>query len=134
MLHGSCLCSGVRYEIDGSVEDMTNCHCGMCRKAHGAAYATVVTAQGKDFRFTQGEELVKSYKSSPELDRVFCQVCGSSLAVIEPKTGEVFVAAGTLDDDPGIRVDSHIFVGSKAPWLDILDDKPTFDEYPPEEK
>ena len=134
MLHGSCLCSGVRYEIDGSVEDMTNCHCGMCRKAHGAAYATVVTAQGKDFRYTQGEELVETYKSSPELDRAFCRVCGSSLAVIEPKTGEVFVAAGTLDDDPGIRLESHIFVGSKAPWLDILDDKPTFDEYPPEEK
>ena len=102
MLHGSCLCSGVRYEIDGSVEDMTNCHCGMCRKAHGAAYATVVTAQGKDFRYTQGEELVETYKSSPELDRAFCRVCGSSLVVIEPKTGEVFVAAGTLDDDPGI--------------------------------
>ena len=133
MLHGSCLCSGVRYQIDGSVEDMTNCHCGMCRKAHGAAYATVVTAQGKDFRYTHGEELVDTYKSSPELERAFCRVCGSSLVVSEPKTGEVFVAAGTLDDDPGIRLESHIFVGSKAPWLDILDDEPRFDEYPPEE-
>jgi hypothetical protein len=105
----------------------------MCRKAHGAAYATSVTAQGGDFRYTQGEGLVETYKSSPELERAFCRVCGSSLVVIEPKTGEVFVAAGTLDDDPGIRLESHIFVGSKAPWLDILDDKPTFDEYPPQE-
>ena len=133
MLHGSCLCSGVRYQIAGSVEDMTNCHCGMCRKAHGAAYATFVTAQGSDFRYTQGEELVETYTSSSELDRVFCGVCGSSLAVIEPKTGEVFVAAGALDDDPGIRLTSHTFVGSKAPWLDILDDKPSFDAYPPSE-
>jgi hypothetical protein len=111
---------------------MTNCHCGMCRKAHGAAYATVVTAQGKDFRYTRGEELVSTFESSPELVRAFCRVCGSSLVVVEPQTGEVFVAAGTLDDDPGIRLESHIFVGSKAPWLDILDDKPTFEEYPPE--
>jgi hypothetical protein len=133
MLHGSCLCSGVRYEIDGSVADMTNCHCGMCRKAHGAAFATFVTAQGKDFRYTQGEELVETYQSSPELERAFCRVCGSSLVVIEPKTGDVFVAAGTLDDDPGIRLASHIFVGSKGAWFDILDDKPRFDEYPPEE-
>ncbi len=133
MLRGSCLCSGVRYEIDGSVEDMTNCHCGMCRKAHGAAFATVVTAQGADFRWTQGEELIETYKSSAELDRVFCRVCGSSLVIIEPKTGEVYVAAGTLDEDPGIRLESHIFVGSKAPWLDILDDRPRFDEYPPDE-
>ncbi|MBW2419785.1 MAG: GFA family protein [Deltaproteobacteria bacterium] len=133
MLHGGCLCSGVRYEIDSSVEDMTNCHCGMCRKAHGAAYATFVTVQGKSFRYTQGEELVETYQSSPELGRAFCRVCGSSLAVIEPKTAEVFVAAGTLDEDPGIRPESHIFVGSKAPWLDIHDDTPSFDAYPPEE-
>ena len=131
MLHGSCMCAGVRYEIDGPVKDMVNCHCGICRKAHGAAYATVVTAQAADFRWTRGEELVETYKSSNELDRVFCRNCGSSLAVIEHKTGEVFVAAGTLDDDPGIRLESHIFVGSKAPWHEILDEAPQFDEYPP---
>ena len=53
--------------------------------------------------------------------------------IIEAKTAEVYVTAGTLDDDPGIRLESHIFVGSKAPWLEILDDKPRFDEYPPDE-
>jgi hypothetical protein len=133
MLHGSCLCSAVHYEIDDSVEDMTNCHCGMCRKAHGAAYATFVTARADDFRYTRGEDLVETYASSSVLDRTFCRVCGSSLAVVEAKTGEIFVAAGTLDDDPAIRLASHIFVGSKAPWLDILDDRPTFDAYPPDE-
>jgi len=105
----------------------------MCRKAHGAAYATFVTAQAGEFRVTQGKELVETYRSSPELDRIFCRACGSSLAVMEEKSGEVFIAAGTLDEDPGIRPGSHIFVGSKAPWLEILDDTPVFDEYPPEE-
>jgi hypothetical protein len=133
MLHGSCLCSGVRYEIDGPVGDMTNCHCGMCRKAHGAAYATFVTARGRDFRYVRGDELVETFRSSPELERVFCRVCGSTLVVVEQETDGVFVAAGTLDDDPGIRLESHIFVGSKAPWIDIHDDKPAFDEYPPEQ-
>jgi hypothetical protein len=133
MLRGSCLCSKIQYEIDGAVADMTNCHCGMCRKAHGAAFATVVTVQQTDFRWTQGEEFVEIYRSSSELKRLFCRICGSSIAVTEPKTGEVFVTAGTLDDDPGIRLDSHIFVGSKAPWLDILDAAPRFDEYPPDD-
>jgi hypothetical protein len=133
MLHGSCLCSGVEYEVDGAVRDMTNCHCGMCRKAHGAAYATFVTARGKDFRFFNDTATTEIYTSSPELERVFCRVCGSSIAVIEPKTAEVFVAAGTLDDDPGVRLESHIFVASKAPWIEIPDGEPTFDAYPPEE-
>ena len=73
------------------------------------------------------------FKSSAQLDRTFCRVCGSSLVIIEPKTGEVFVHAGTLDEDPGIRLESHIFVASKAPWLEILDDVPRFDEYPPDD-
>jgi len=131
MLRGSCLCSGVRYEIAGPVADMTNCYCGMCRKAHGAAFATYVTAHGGDFRYTRGEDLVLAYRSSPGLDRVFCRVCGSSLAVVEPSTGKVFVAAGTLDDDPGIRLRSHEFVASKPAWVEILDDRPAFDEYEP---
>ena len=134
MLHGSCLCSGVRYEIDGPVTDMINCHCGMCRKAHGAAFVTIVTTPGANFRWAKGEELVETYKSSAELDRTFCRVCGSSLAVIDPKTAEHYVAAGTLDDDPGIRLESHIFVGSKAPWHEILDDATRFDEYPPDDE
>ena len=133
MLRGSCLCSGIHYEIEGPVADMTNCHCGMCRKAHGAAFVTVVTARGADFRWTQGEELVEKFKSSAQLERAFCRICGSSLVIVEPETAEVFVAAGTLDDDPGIRLESHIFVGSKAPWLESFGDEPRCDEYPPEE-
>ena len=91
MLHGSCLCSGVRYEISGPVADMTNCHCGMCRKAHGAGYATFVTAKGEDFRYVQGDDRVVRYRSSADSDREFCRVCGSSLAVVEPSTGDVYV-------------------------------------------
>jgi hypothetical protein len=35
---------------------------------------------------------------------------------------EIWIAAGTFDDDPGIRSTSHIFVDSKAPWFEITDD------------
>jgi hypothetical protein len=38
MLRGSCLCGGVRYEISGALSKALNCHCSMCRKAHGAAF------------------------------------------------------------------------------------------------
>ncbi|MGL4490171.1 MAG: GFA family protein, partial [Rhizobiaceae bacterium] len=40
------------------------------------------------------------------------------------------VAMGTLIDDPSIRPREHIFVGSKAPWYDILDDLPQYDALP----
>jgi hypothetical protein len=37
---------------------------------------------------------------------------------------------GSLDDDPGLRPQAHIFVGSKAIWYEIADDLPQFAEYP----
>ncbi|HCA63195.1 MAG TPA: GFA family protein, partial [Pseudomonas sp.] len=37
---GSCLCGVVRYRIDAPIDALTHCHCKMCRKAHGAAFAT----------------------------------------------------------------------------------------------
>jgi hypothetical protein len=41
----------------------------------------------------------------------------------------VHVAMGSLVDAPGIRPTHHIFVGSKAPWFQITDDLPQFEEY-----
>ena len=40
----------------------------------------------------------------------------------------VHVAMGSLVDAPSIRPTEHIFVGSKAPWFEITDDLPQFDE------
>ncbi len=38
-----------------------------------------------------------------------------------------------VDGDPGVRPLSHIFVGSKADWHEIVDDLPQFEEWPPGE-
>jgi hypothetical protein len=38
---------------------------------------------------------------------------------------------GSLDDDPPIRPQYHIFVGSKAGWDRITDDLPQHTEYAP---
>jgi hypothetical protein len=31
-IHGSCLCGGVEFEIDGPLMAPLNCHCSQCRK------------------------------------------------------------------------------------------------------
>ena len=38
------------------------------------------------------------------------------------------VAMGSLVDPPSLCPTEHIFVGSKAPWFEITDDLPQFDE------
>jgi hypothetical protein len=41
------------------------------------------------------------------------------------------VALGTIDGDPGVRIEMHIFVGSKAPWDHIGGNAPQYPEFPP---
>jgi hypothetical protein len=131
MVKGSCLCGGARYEIHGDIKLMANCHCSMCRKHHGAGFVTFVGVNTADFRWVKGEDLVERYQSSPGHTRAFCRVCGSSLPDPDPGATDFYLPAGTLDDDPGARPAGHIFVGSKAPWVEISDELPQFDEYPP---
>ncbi|MEI8210175.1 MAG: GFA family protein, partial [Methylococcales bacterium] len=58
-------------------------------------------------------------------------VCGSPLLSRFDHNPSVFsLPLGTFDDDPKIKPVLHAFVGSKAPWFDITDNLPQFQELP----
>jgi hypothetical protein len=127
MLHGSCLCGGVKYEISGQLTGALNCHCSMCRKAHGAAFRSRARVNSADFKWLQGEQLITWFESSPGNHRGFCRVCGSPLLSRFDQNPSAFgLPLGTLDDDPKVKPMFHVFVGSKAAWHDISDQLPQF--------
>ena len=131
MIRASCLCGDVRFEISGAMSGASHCHCSMCRKAHGAAFGTYAAAKAADFRVVIGSERIVRYRSSNGVIRTFCARCGSTLQWLrESKPDIVDVALGILDDDPGVRPDRHIYVGSKAPWHEITDSLPQHETYP----
>ena len=131
-LNGSCLCGQIRYRISGPLHGVLNCHCSMCRKAHGAAFRTRAAVRTADFTWLAGENLLTRYASSPGEFRSFCSVCGANLVTEFDANPEwLGFPLGTLDDDPGVKPECHIFVGSKAPWYDITDHLPQWDEMPP---
>ena len=132
MLKGSCLCASVRYEIDGALEGARNCHCSMCRKAHGAAFRSRAGVNARNFRWIAGENLITWYESSPGTRRGFCSRCGSPLLSRFDARPEVHgLPLGCLDSDPAVKPAMHIFVGSKATWFDITDSLPRHEEGPP---
>jgi hypothetical protein len=125
MIRGSCLCGSVKYRINGRPFDALNCHCSMCRKAHGAAFRSRVTLKAADFEWVQGEECVTFYESSPGNHRGFCRVCGSPIvSKFDAYPDYLGLPFGALDDDPGVRPKKHMHVASKAPWFTITDDLP----------
>jgi hypothetical protein len=125
MLKGSCLCGGVRYEIDGELGNVTNCHCSLCRKMTGTAFSTGATIPTASFRFVSGEELLKEWESSPGYFRRFCGRCGSPILKRKAKDPtNIRLHLGTLDSDPRVKPSKNHHVGSKAPWFNITDGLP----------
>jgi hypothetical protein len=131
VLSGACMCGRIQYEIADEPRFMYQCYCGKCRAASGASFVTNLIVDADGFRITAGKEKLSAFESSPGKFRHFCALCGSPIYSQGEKTKQVVsVRSGTLNQDPGIRVAYHAFVGSKAPWTDIHDDRPQFSDWP----
>ena len=129
MIQGSCLCGGVKFQINQATGPFELCHCTRCRKATGSAFVAGVGVSREDFRLLQGSELIHTYEAPvrevpPPYRTSFCSRCGSPLPDISSASGWFEVPAGLLDDDPGLRPDRHIFVEVKSPWFTITDNLP----------
>jgi hypothetical protein len=123
MLNGSCACGTVRYEIRGALRGpVVYCHCWRCRKHSGSSFGTTAGVRAGDLVFTDGEERLSFWESSPGVKRFFASCCGSPIYKTGNETpGELGFRLGTLDDDPGVAVERHYMVVSKAPWVTIRD-------------
>jgi hypothetical protein len=128
---GSCLCGTVAFVVTGEPKFARHCHCARCQRARSAAHATNLVVPVDGVRFTRGEDHLTTYKL-PEaryFAQVFCDLCGSPMPRSDASRDLTVVPMGSLDDDPGIRPSSHIFVTSKAPWHTITDTLPQNAEY-----
>ena len=130
MVRGSCLCGGIQFEVT-EILVIALCHCSMCRKRNGGPFGIGAAVPAANFKLIKGGDLIQVYESSPGSQRAFCRVCGSH-APSESGDGKLhFITPGLFDDDPGVKPALHMFVGSKAPWWEITDDLPQFEEWPP---
>jgi len=132
MITGSCLCGGVRFEIEKAVGPFELCHCNRCRKVSGSAFLAGVYVRTADFRLLSGKDLISIYEApilrNPPPYRVsFCSRCSSPVPDPDSNSEWCEIPAGLLDDDPGMKADKHIFVEHRAPWFEIADGLPQYD-------
>lgn len=121
---GSCLCGGIRFEVEPPFEAGSYCHCSRCRKHSGNYGSVSLRVPGRQLHVLEGEELLGSWQPAPGAGvKGFCKRCGSSLFGGQwPDGPAVAVRLGALDADPGIRPNRHIWVGSRASWDELPDD------------
>lgn len=128
MIEASCLCGGVRYQAESAAGPMANCHCEMCRKAHGSAFATILPVGKKGFRWISGEDMLAQYESSPGKRRWFCRCCGSQLISTRDANQEsLLLRAGCIDSGCNTTPVAHGWVEFMAQWHSITDDLPKFE-------
>lgn len=119
-LTGGCQCGAIRFAIEGKLGRPSICHCRMCQKAFGNAFAPLVTARG--LRWTHGKP--KYFRSSNKVQRGFCGDCGTPLSY-EPDGLSPEIAIGALDDPQAIPPVIQVGLESRLAWTVTLPDLPT---------
>lgn len=117
-LSGGCLCGAVRYEAQGPFRDIVVCHCGQCRKWHGAAPGYTAVDKPR-FTITKGMGHVRWHRSSDSAQRGFCQDCGSSLFWQGDRRGHISIAAGSLDGPTGLVTKAHYMTEYKPDYYEL---------------
>ncbi len=123
---GRCQCGAVRFEATSDPIRVVHCHCGQCRKATGAVFYTHVHFKVTDFTWTG--RVPTRYRTSPDAERGFCPVCGSTTSMHERVLPDrVQVALGLLDTPERVHPQDHVWTKRQMPWLVIDDDLPRFE-------
>ncbi len=121
ILRGSCLCKSVRYEVRPPFLRFGHCYCSRCRKATGGVRSTNIAVNSDQFRWTQGEEMIKRYDlpEAKSFARQICSTCNSPVPHKSRDGQRVIVPTGTLDDVPPGKPSVHAYWSSRVSWVEI---------------
>lgn len=132
MYVGKCLCGKVNLKVNGEISDIIHCHCSLCRKNSGTAYATNGFVNTADFEITSGSDCLTTFSFKPGRNRHFCSQCGSPVYSSNAQDPtRLRLRLGILDSDIVERPISHNFVSSKANWEDLDEELPRYDAFEP---
>ncbi len=112
---GRCLCGAVRYEVAGPLADVVDCHCHRCRRHTGHFMAATHTDAAH--LAIAGEDALRWYPATDDVEYGFCGTCGSSLFWRSADRADlVSIAAGTLDPPTGLRTVAALFVDTASDY------------------
>ncbi len=117
---GGCQCGAVRFRINGELGRASICHCRMCQKAFGGFFGPLVATPEGGVEWTRGEP--KYFQSSVNIDRGFCENCGTPLTYRTPSSLDIAIGAFDEREDlaPTVQV-NHAF---KLSWVEKIFEAP----------
>jgi hypothetical protein len=121
--HGSCLCGGVKFELEAAADRIRFCHCDSCKKLSGGGATANIRATSAEIRIVEGGDLIQTYQPAEGSAKTFCLACGSNLfGGGWPDSEYCSVRITTFEEPLGTLPAAHLFVRSLAPWEQLPDD------------
>jgi hypothetical protein len=129
-LHGQCSCGEVRFTVEDAFDYAFYCHCSRCRLRTGSAFAAIAGISIDKVQVTDGREHLLIEGECSDGYGARCTRCYAFLFSAVRARRYMHISLGVLVGTPSRVPDHHIYVGSKAPWYQINDALPQYDELP----
>jgi hypothetical protein len=126
---GGCSCGTLTYVVTAPLRNARSCHCSKCRKIFSGASSAYAEVEPGSFSWKSGVEDLSRFDTGKGYGVLFCRRCGSTLAGVAG-TEVHGVTLGCIDGDPGVEIEMHVFVDSRARWDHIGGDAPQYPTWP----
>lgn len=126
-VNGSCQCGAVRFHLAAGETRANVCHCRMCQRASGNAFAALLMCEDA---MVTWYGTPATYASSSIAHRGFCANCGTPM-FYRQHGGPTEIMSGCLPPDFPFQPTQNDGVESRHAWvntLGTLPDNPTREE------
>lgn len=135
---GGCLCRQLRFRLTADPIIVHACHCRLCQKRSGSAFALNAIIETRCVEPTAGfSETWTAPSESPGGQLVHrCPFCRHSMWAHHPSLGRglAIVRVGLLDKAERLMPDVHCFTRARHPWVRLPPLTPAFEfNYDPRE-
>ena len=128
-----CLCGDIELKSTSNPTMQANCHCDNCRRAGGAAYASLVFIPTEALTVTKGEPASYQHQSDrgSAMTKYFCSNCGSQLfGCSSSNPAARAVKVGVIEDASWFKPAANVYVSRKLPSTLLNEDAKSFDKMP----
>lgn len=125
-MRGACRCGQLSYQVNTQPLYMGYCHCKACQKRNSAPCVGLFLIEKKDITIDGQSDSYKSVGGSgvPMIEHR-CRDCGNAIYSDLKVLKDVLVfLSSSLEDSQDFQAEGHLWVSSKDPRFDIVDDLP----------
>ena len=114
-LKGKCLCGSVQVNVNCTNNEVTACHCDMCRRWSAGPFLEVTCENV----LLDGAENITRFNSSEWAERGFCSQCGSCIFYHIIGTSEYQFSTGLFDDQSRFEMTMQVFIDDKPNYYNF---------------